>query len=78
MQGSPWFGLLVAAKTPRPIVDWINRETTRAFAAKDVQARFASQGVLLPLGTPEAFAAHIAAESQLWGGVIRRAGIAPQ
>jgi tripartite-type tricarboxylate transporter receptor subunit TctC len=75
MQGSPWFGLVVAAKTPRPIIDWINREATKAFTAPDVQERFAKQGFLLPLGTPEAFAAHIAEESKRWGEVIKRGGI---
>jgi tripartite-type tricarboxylate transporter receptor subunit TctC len=76
MQGSPWFGLVVAAGTPRPIIDWLNREATKAFSAKDVQERFASQAFELPLGTPEAFAAHIATESKRWGEVIKRAGIA--
>ncbi len=75
MQGSPWFGLVVAAKTPRPIVEWINREAVKAFTAKDVQERFGKQGFSLPLGTPEAFAAHIAAESKRWGEVIRRGKI---
>jgi tripartite-type tricarboxylate transporter receptor subunit TctC len=76
MQGSPWFGLVVSAKTPRPIIDWINREANRAFSAPDVQERFTNQGFLLPLGTPEAFGALIAADSHRWGNVIRRAGIA--
>jgi tripartite-type tricarboxylate transporter receptor subunit TctC len=75
MQGSPWFGLVVAAKTPRPIIDWINREATKAFTASDVQERFAKQGFLLPLGSPEALGAHIAEDSKRWGEVIRRGGI---
>jgi len=75
MQGSPWFGLEVAAKTPRPIVDWINSEATKAFSAADVRERFAKQGFTLPLGTPEAFGAHIAEEYKRWGEVIRRGGI---
>ena len=75
MQGSPWFGLVVAAGTPRPVIDWLNREATRAFTAKDVRERFDAQGFTLPLGTPEAFAAHIATESQRWGEVIRRGNI---
>ena len=75
MQGSPWFGLVVASGTPRPVIDWLNREATKAFTAQDVQARFAKQGFLLPLGTPEAFATHIAVESKRWGEVIRRGNI---
>jgi tripartite-type tricarboxylate transporter receptor subunit TctC len=75
MQGSPWFGLVVAAKTPRKIVDWINREANKAFTAPDVRKRFLDQGFVLPLGTPEAFGVHIAEERQRWGEVIRRAGL---
>ena len=75
MQGSPWFGLVVVAKTPQPIIDWINREATKAFTAADVRERFLKQSFLLPLGTPEDFARHIAAEHKLWGEVIRRGGI---
>ena len=75
MQGNPWFGLVVAAGTPRPVIDWLNREATKAFTAKDVQDRFDAQAFILPLGTPEAFAAHIATESKRWGEVIRRGKI---
>ena len=76
MQGNPWFGLVVVAKTPRPIIDWINREATKAFTAADVRARFEKQSFILPLGTPEDFARHIAEEYKRWGEVVRRAGIA--
>ncbi|MPZ40882.1 MAG: tripartite tricarboxylate transporter substrate binding protein [Rhizobiales bacterium] len=78
MQGSPWFGLVVAGKTPRPVIDWLNREATKVFTAKDVRERFEAQAFDLPLGTPEAFAAHIATESKRWGEVIRRAGLTPK
>jgi tripartite-type tricarboxylate transporter receptor subunit TctC len=75
LQGSPWFGLVVPGKTPRPIIDWINAAATKAFTAPDVQKRFLDQAFILPLGTPEDFAAHIKAERERWGAVIRRAGL---
>jgi tripartite-type tricarboxylate transporter receptor subunit TctC len=75
MQGSPWFGLVVVAGTPRPVIDWLNREAIKAFTAKDVQERYAKQGFTLPLGSPEAFATHIATESKRWGEVVRRGKI---
>jgi tripartite-type tricarboxylate transporter receptor subunit TctC len=40
-----------------------------------VRERLAAQNLTLPLGTPEDFAAHIAAETKRWGDVIRAAGI---
>jgi tripartite-type tricarboxylate transporter receptor subunit TctC len=75
MSGNPWFGFVVPGRTPRPIIDWLNREATKAFTAKDVAGRYAQQGFILPLGTPEAFGAHILDERKRWGEVIRRAGI---
>jgi len=76
--GSPWFGLVVPSKTPRPVIDWINAAANKAFTAPDVQKRLLDQAFILPLGTPEAFAAHIREERERWGAVARRAGIQPK
>jgi len=75
LEGGPWFGLLAPAGTPRPIIDWLNSETRKAFGAPEVRERFLTQGITLPLGTPEQFAAFITADSKRWGEVIRRGGI---
>jgi len=75
LEGGPWFGLLAPAGTPRAIIDLLNAETRKAFAAPDVRDRFLSQGMTLPLGTPEEFSAFIAAESIRWGNIVRRTGI---
>ncbi len=40
-----WTGLLVAAKTPRPIVNTLHDEVTKVLAVKDVQEKLALQGV---------------------------------
>jgi tripartite-type tricarboxylate transporter receptor subunit TctC len=70
-----WFGLLAPAGTPKAAIDWINREANRALSAPDARERFRASGAVLPLGTPEAFAAHIEAETKKFGDVIRRANI---
>ena len=75
LEGGPWFGLLAPAGAPRAVIDWLNGETRKAFAAPDVAERFLSQGMTLPLGTPEEFAAFIAAESIRWGDIVRKTGI---
>jgi tripartite-type tricarboxylate transporter receptor subunit TctC len=41
----------------------------------EVRERLMKQGLQLPLGSPEEFAALIAAESKRWGEVIRTGGI---
>ena len=40
-----------------------------------MRERLSKQGLQLPLGSPEEFAALIAAESKRWGEVIRTGGI---
>jgi tripartite-type tricarboxylate transporter receptor subunit TctC len=75
IEGGPWFGLFAPAGTPRAAIDWINAAAKRAFSAADLNARFVGQGLTLPLGTPEEFGAHVAAETKRWGEVIRRGNI---
>jgi tripartite-type tricarboxylate transporter receptor subunit TctC len=75
IEGGPWFGLAAPAGTPRPVIDWLNAEGRRAFSAPDVRERFLSQGIQLPLGTPEDYAAFIEAEYKRWGDIIRAVNI---
>ena len=75
LEGGPWFGLLAPAKTPRPIIDWLNAEAKKAMSAPDVRTKLETLGVVLPLGSPEDFRKHIADETQRWGDIIKRAGI---
>jgi tripartite-type tricarboxylate transporter receptor subunit TctC len=70
-----WFGMLGPAGTSPEAVAWLNRETNKIFSVTDTRNRFVAQGAAMPLGTPEAFARHIEAESARYGEVIRKAGI---
>jgi tripartite-type tricarboxylate transporter receptor subunit TctC len=75
VEGGAWFALFAPAGTQRTVIDWWNRETRRVFSEPDARERFVSQGATLPLGTPEALGAFVAADTQRWGRVIRTAGI---
>jgi tripartite-type tricarboxylate transporter receptor subunit TctC len=75
IEGGPWFGLMAPAGTPRPVIDWLNAEARKAFTSADLKARLEAQGLVLPLGSPEDFAKHIAAETSRWGEVIRKGNI---
>jgi tripartite-type tricarboxylate transporter receptor subunit TctC len=75
LEGGAWFGLMAPAGTERAIIDWLNVETRKAFEVPEVRERLSRQGLQLPLGSPEEFAALITAESKRWGDVIRRGGI---
>jgi len=70
-----WWGLSVAAKTPRAIVGRLHAETTRVLNAPDVRARIAEQGGVASATTPEAFSALIAAERKRMAAIIRQADI---
>src|SRR5262249_36885201 len=71
----PWFGLMAAAGTPRPIIDKIHRETVRVLAMPEVRKRLDELGIDLIGGSPEEFAAAIRAGTPQWGEGIQGAGI---
>ena len=48
-----WFGMAAPLKTPRPIVDKLNREINRALGLADVKARLDQLGLEVAGGTPE-------------------------
>jgi tripartite-type tricarboxylate transporter receptor subunit TctC len=75
MEAGAWFGLFAPAGTPPAAIAWVNGEARKAFAAPEIRERFAGQGALLPLGPPQDFGKHVAAETERWGALIRRAGI---
>jgi tripartite-type tricarboxylate transporter receptor subunit TctC len=75
---SQWFGILGPARTPRAIVDRLNRSITHSSTSPDVKARFAAEGVEVVNSSPEEFAAVIKRELVQWAEVIKAAGIQPQ
>lgn len=73
-----WYGIVVAAKTPRPIIDRLNKEFARALMLPEVKEALLRQGLEVAPGTPEAFGAYMKAEFIKWGKLIRAAGIQSQ
>jgi tripartite-type tricarboxylate transporter receptor subunit TctC len=70
-----WWGVLMPAGTPRPIVDKLNADTVKALADPDVKKRFADLGVEAVSSTPAEFAAFIRAEMDKYAKLIREANI---
>ncbi len=73
VEGGAWFALFVHAKTPRSIIDWLNREANIAFSEPTFRERYISQGAAIPLGTPEDAQRFVAAEFARWTQVGRSA-----
>ena len=57
-----WIGIVAPAKTPRYVVDIINREINKALELPDTRARFKQWGLEIGGGTPEEFQAVIQQE----------------
>jgi tripartite-type tricarboxylate transporter receptor subunit TctC len=59
-----WFGMAAPAKTPRPIVDKLNRESNRILGLPDVRKRLDELGLEVQGGTPEEFQRFISNEAE--------------
>jgi tripartite-type tricarboxylate transporter receptor subunit TctC len=70
-----WTGLLALAGTPGAIVDRLSRATAQVVREPATAARLAELGVEPLGGTPQEFAAMIAADIPLWAEAVKAAGI---
>ena len=72
---SSWYALLVPAKTPAAIVNKIRGAAIKAVELPDVQEAMSRQGLDVETSTPQKLAARMSAETAVWAGVIKDAGI---
>jgi len=72
-----WYGLLAPPKTPKAVIDRINREMTAALKAPEVAEGLKARGIDATPSSPAEFAAFIHAEDRKWTPIIKQAGIKP-
>jgi tripartite-type tricarboxylate transporter receptor subunit TctC len=70
-----WMGGLVPVGTPREIIELLQAQFAKVMALPDVKQRLAVLGFEPASSTPEQFAAHMRAESEIWKAVVRDANI---
>jgi tripartite-type tricarboxylate transporter receptor subunit TctC len=70
-----WTALYAPAKTPRPVIDVLNRAVVAALAAPDMQERYAKLGMNPDSSTPDALLAYNRADLAKWGRVVKDANI---
>ncbi|MCK8787057.1 tripartite tricarboxylate transporter substrate-binding protein [Roseomonas sp. NAR14] len=70
-----WNGVFLPKATPRPIVEALNRALNDAIAEPELAARLRAADLQAAPNTPDEFAAFFAAQSDLWQGFVRQAGI---
>ena len=73
-----WYGLIAPKGTPKHVIDRINAEAVTAMQSPDMAKRLAAEGSEAVGSSPQAFAAHIRAENEMWSKVIKQAGIRGQ
>ena len=72
---APWYGLLLPARTPDPIIGKLSKEVMRIMRLPDVAPRMAADGSVAVGSTPEQFSALLKVETAKWGKVVKEAGI---
>jgi tripartite-type tricarboxylate transporter receptor subunit TctC len=77
-QASSWNALAAPAKTPRAIVDRLNKEINAALAVPEVKEKLQGLGVTARGGTPEDLQKLLAADVEKWRRVIEQAKIQRQ
>lgn len=75
VDATSWVGILAPAKTPRSILDRLQREIAAVLQDADVRTRYAALG-MNPIGnSPDEFGAQIRADFAKWEPVVKRAQI---
>lgn len=69
-----WFAVFTTARTPREVVDRLNRETVELFNTPAVRQPLAGDGIEVSTGTPEALAEFLKGEIARWGRMVRESG----
>lgn len=77
-QTASWNAISAPAKTPRAIIDRLNKEINTALASAEVKNKLLEIGVVAHGSTPDELTAHLVAEIKKWRGVIERAKIPKQ
>lgn len=75
---SSWNGLAAPARTPRPVIQRLNRDIQAALQQPDLRRRLQELQVDAAPGTPEQAADLLATEIRRWSDVIQRAKIPQQ
>jgi len=72
---SQWYGIIVPAGTPQPIIDRLQKEIAKALQSKEESKRMLDDGAVLIGDMPAQFSAFIKTEQNRWAKVIEKAKI---
>lgn len=69
-----WYGVLVPAGTPAPIVKRLNSDLVQALQSPELRKRFLDLGLVPTWSSPEEFSAFIKNDAPKWERIVRAAG----
>ncbi|MBD0271485.1 MAG: hypothetical protein ICV73_06100, partial [Acetobacteraceae bacterium] len=69
-----WFGALLPAQTPEPVVEGLHRAIAAAAAAPELQEALARLEYKTAMMSPRDVAARIRAERDRWGPIVQESG----
>lgn len=78
VEPSFWWGVLLPAGAPRPVIDKLNAEFRQVLNDPEVRNSLQQQGAEATPGTPEAFGRLVADEAVRWKQVVAAAGVKPE
>jgi tripartite-type tricarboxylate transporter receptor subunit TctC len=70
-----WYGVMAPAKTPRAIVDKLQKEIAAIVRMPDVKQTFVSQGNEAVASTPDEFAKVVKSDADKWGALGKKLGV---
>jgi tripartite-type tricarboxylate transporter receptor subunit TctC len=70
-----WYGYLAPARTPRAVVDRLNKEIRSIVHAPEVHRQFVEQGNEPLANSPDEFGKVIRADAQKWGAIGKKLGV---
>lgn len=77
VEATAWYGVLVPAGAPQPVVARLHGEFVRILKLPDVVQRLDALGFELVGSTPDQFSAYIRSETRKWEKVVRASGAKP-
>jgi tripartite-type tricarboxylate transporter receptor subunit TctC len=72
-----WLGIMAPAGTPRPVVERLNAEITRAANAPEMKEAWAKQGAVSMAMTPDEFGRFLREDIEKWARVVKISGAKP-
>lgn len=68
-----WYAFFAPAKTPKPIIEKLNKALNQVLADKEIEKRIEDHGADVETSTPEQLGALVRSEIEKWKGVVNKA-----